>query len=55
MEGERIIARMENDNRSEKDFQAQETEGEEVAMICWEEPNEKTGVEMEEPMTIWKN
>ena len=45
------IARKENENRPEKDFQAQETEENEVSMMCWEnmegvlakEPNEETG------------
>ena len=51
MEESEAIARKENENRPEKDFQAQETEENEVAMMCWEtlegflaeEPNEETG------------
>ena len=51
MEESKPIARKENENMSEKDFQVQETEGNEVAMMSWEnleiflaeEPNEETG------------
>ena len=51
MEESEAIPRKENENRPEKDFQAQETEENEVAMMCWEnfegvlpeEPNEETG------------
>ena len=50
MEESKTIARMESENRPEKDFQAQETEQDKVAMICWEhsegslaeEPNKET-------------
>ena len=30
------FTRMESENRPEKDFQVQETEEDEVAMMCWE-------------------
>ena len=51
MDESKAITRIDNKNRSEKDFQVQETEGDEVAMVCWEnlegflaeEPNEETG------------
>ena len=51
MEESKTIARMENENRPEKELQPQETEENEVAMMCWEnmdgflaeEPTEETG------------
>ena len=51
MEESKTITRMESENRPEKDFQVQETEEDEVAMMCWEnsegslaeEPYEETG------------
>ena len=50
MEESKTIARMENENRHEKEFQVQETEEDKVVMMCWEnmdgslaeEPNEET-------------
>ena len=50
MEESKTVARKENENRPEKDFQVQETDRNEVAMMCWEnlegvlaeEPNEET-------------
>ena len=51
MEESKTVARMESENRPEKDFQAQETEEDEAVMMCWEnlegflaeEPNKETG------------
>ena len=59
MEESKTIAGMENENRSGKDFQVQETEGDEVVMMCWENLEgfwqksltKKQVVKMEELMT----
>ena len=65
MDESKTIARKENENRPEKYYQVQETEENEVTMMCWEnmegfsteEPNEETGGQdgkadnkMEEPI-----
>ena len=50
MEESKTIARLESKNRSQKDYQVEETEEDKVAMMCWEnlegsfveEPNKKT-------------
>ena len=36
VEESKTIIRMKNENRPEKESQAQETEEDEVAMMCWE-------------------
>ena len=36
MEESKTIARLESENRPEKDYQVEETEKDKVAMMCWE-------------------
>ena len=50
MKGSKTVTSKEDENKSEKDFQAQETDRVQVAMMCWEilegflaeEPKEET-------------
>ena len=59
-EKSKTIARMESENRPEKDFQVQETEEDDVLgkfrrVFLTEEPMKKQAIKMEELTMKWKN